>query len=124
MRQRSGSTVSFEYVACGEARQQAEEELNIKRTTGEPEAYFDEALNTVSSKPVDDGSITGPGGIPDKLLALLGNSFVLDVWEVGGGVTYLGRHLRDIDGGYALRPRDDISGKLLDRRRQQWSLPP
>ena len=39
---------------------------------------------------------------------MLTNTFVLNVWEIGSGTTYIGRALRTADGDYALRPRDGL----------------
>ena len=55
----------------------------------------------------------GPGDNPDKVLAMLANTFVLKVWDIGDGTTYPGKSLRNIQGGYALRPRDARIDKYL-----------
>ena len=76
----------------------------MTRLVSEPGAYYDASLDTAISNHVYDGIITGPGDNPDKVLAMLAKTFVLKVWDIGDGTTYLGISLRNIQGGYAFRP--------------------
>ena len=48
------------------------------------------SVDKAASKHVYDGIITGPGDNPDKVLAMLAKTFVLKVWDIGDGTTYLG----------------------------------
>ena len=77
----------------------------MTRLASEPGAFNDASLGTAVSKHDYDGIITGPGDHPDKVMAMLANMFVLHTWGIGGGTTYLGRSLRKVKGGFALRPR-------------------
>ena len=80
----------------------------MKRLVSEAGAYYDASLDQAISKHVNDRNIAGPGDKPDKVLAMLANTFVLKMWAVGDGTTYLGISLGKIKGGFALRPRDDL----------------
>ena len=44
---------------------------------------------------------------------MLSKTFVLNVWEIGSGTTYLGRAFRTTGGGYEVRPRDGLIDTLL-----------
>ena len=76
-----------EKVSCGIIGPAAEERLRMKRLVSEPGAYYDASLDTAISNHVHDGIITGPGDNPDKVLAMLANTFVLKVWDIGDGTT-------------------------------------
>ena len=60
-----------------------------------------------------DTSLIQSMNIPDKVLAMLSNTLVHNVWDIDSGTTYLGRALRTVGGIYALRPRDGLIDKLL-----------
>ena len=63
----------------------------------EPGAYFDASLDTANSNHVDDVITTGPRDNPDKMLAMLSITFVLNMWEIGSGTTHLGWGLRTVE---------------------------
>lgn len=91
----------LEEVACGRTGHPSEEGLRMKRLVSEPGVYYYASLGTATSKHVYDGIITGPGDNPDKVPAMLGNTFVLKIGGIGGGTTYLGISLRKLQGRYA-----------------------
>ena len=74
----------------------------MKRLPIDPGACFDASLDTAISNHADDGIIISPGDSPDKVLAMLSNTFVLNMWEIGSGTTYLGRASRTTEGASGL----------------------
>ena len=85
----------------------------MTRLVCKPGACYDASLDTAVSNHVCDGIITGPGDNPDKVLAIFAKTLVLHMWEVGSGTPYLGISLRDIKGGYGLRPFNALVDKYL-----------